>query len=119
MVTKHYATLSHMTLKASTSVYLSAITRLTSLVLFCFGFVCSFACDPSITVLKKYITVVKKYFLLVATQRFCLVSRWAEFCCGDVVCSDLACSDPMFRSLHNRVGGGSADDFSVFGAMGR
>jgi hypothetical protein len=37
----------------------------------------------------------------------------------DVVCSELACSDPMFRSLHNRVGGGSAADFSVFGAMGR
>ena len=65
MVTKHYATLSHMPLKASTSVYLSAIRRLTSLVLFCFVLYV-------VLLVKKYITVVKKYFLLVATQRFFL-----------------------------------------------
>ena len=36
VVTKHYATFSHMPMNASTSVYLSAIRLLSSLVLFCF-----------------------------------------------------------------------------------
>ena len=119
MVTKHYATLSHMPLKASTSVYLSAIRRLTSLVLFCFVFYVVLLVRLLLQLLRSILLLSRSIFFLLPRSVFFLVSRWAEFCCGDVVCSELACSDPMFRSLHNRVGGGSADDFSVFGAMGR